>query len=85
MFKRLRRKPKHAFSVKATWDEEAQVWVATSDDIPGLVTEAPTQPELLQNIRELIPDLLELNGEVPSDKQVPLELLYEQTETLKLA
>ncbi|UVC17087.1 DUF1902 domain-containing protein [Mesorhizobium onobrychidis] len=27
------------FLVTAQWDEEANVWVATSDDIPGLATE----------------------------------------------
>ncbi|WP_353830756.1 DUF1902 domain-containing protein [Mesorhizobium sp.] len=27
------------FLVSAQWDEEANVWVATSDDIPGLATE----------------------------------------------
>ena len=28
--------------VRAEWDEEARVWVATSDDVPGLATEALT-------------------------------------------
>ena len=28
------------YFVRAEWDEEAKVWVATSDDVPGLVTEA---------------------------------------------
>ncbi len=27
------------YTVKLSWDEEAAVWVATSDDIPGLVLE----------------------------------------------
>jgi len=26
------------YFVRAEWDEEAKVWVATSDDVPGLVT-----------------------------------------------
>lgn len=32
--------------VRADWDPEAAVWVATSDDIPGLVTEAGNHEEL---------------------------------------
>ncbi|MHC5825584.1 MAG: DUF1902 domain-containing protein [Nostoc sp.] len=28
------------FKVEAFWDSDAEVWVAASDDIPGLVTEA---------------------------------------------
>jgi predicted RNase H-like HicB family nuclease len=31
-----------AYVVTAIWDDEAKVWVAESDDVPGLVTEAPT-------------------------------------------
>jgi len=26
--------------VKAFWDSDARVWVAESDDVPGLITEA---------------------------------------------
>ena len=28
--------------IRVEWDEEAQVWVATSDDVPGLATEEET-------------------------------------------
>ena len=31
-----------ALFVRAEWDEDAGVWVATSDDVPGLVAEADT-------------------------------------------
>ena len=27
-----------ALFIRAEWDEEASVWVATSDDVPGLAT-----------------------------------------------
>lgn len=30
------------YKVEAFWDSEAEVWVATSEDVPGLVTEAST-------------------------------------------
>ncbi|WP_338147371.1 DUF1902 domain-containing protein [Thermus thermophilus] len=33
--------------VQALWDGEAGVWVAESDDVPGLATEAATLEELL--------------------------------------
>jgi hypothetical protein len=32
--------------VRAAWDTEAELYGATSDDVPGLVTEAATPPEL---------------------------------------
>ena len=45
----------------AIWDDEAKVWVAESNDVPGLVTEAPTLEALQAKIRVLVPELLELN------------------------
>ena len=48
--------------VSASWDDEAKVWVAESDDVPGLVTEAETLESLLAKLRVLIPELLEENG-----------------------
>jgi len=48
--------------VNAVWDDEAQVWVATSNDVEGLVTEAATQQELEEKLQIIIPELLELNG-----------------------
>jgi Domain of unknown function (DUF1902) len=51
--------------VRASWDEGASVWVAASDDVPGLATEAPTLVALLTRLEVLIPELLELHGVVP--------------------
>jgi predicted RNase H-like HicB family nuclease len=50
------------YEILAQWDGEAGVWVAESDDIPGLVAEAPSPNDLAQKLRILIPELLELNG-----------------------
>lgn len=48
--------------VHAFWDDEAGVWVAQSEQIPGLVTEAETVEELSAKLERLIPELLELNA-----------------------
>ena len=48
--------------VEAVWDPEAGVWVATSDDVPGLVTEAETLETLTERLRVMIPDILAANG-----------------------
>jgi len=37
--------------VRAEWDEEALVWVATSDDVPGLATEEDTLEALIRKLR----------------------------------
>jgi predicted RNase H-like HicB family nuclease len=54
------------FSVGALWDEEANVWVAFSEEVPGLATEADTTETLAQKLKTLIPELLELNSQMPS-------------------
>lgn len=62
------------YFVRAEWDDEAQVWVATSDDVPGLVTEADTLESLSVKLETLIPELLDLNGFL-NGEEVPFELL----------
>jgi predicted RNase H-like HicB family nuclease len=73
------------YHVKATWDEEAQVWVASSDDVPGLATEADTIEGLLAKLRVMIPDLLDANGVTPAPPgEVPFQLTTERSEVIKL-
>lgn len=49
------------YLVQARWDSEAGVWVAESDDVPGLVAEAESPNVLREKLRVLIPELLDLN------------------------
>jgi predicted RNase H-like HicB family nuclease len=58
--------------VRADWDEEAQVWVTESDEVPGLATEAATVEALITKLKDMIPELLELNG-VPGDGEIAFE------------
>ena len=51
-----------SYNVKAEWDAEAGVWVASSDDVPGLATGADTFEELVEKLKVVIPELLEENG-----------------------
>ena len=71
--------------VEAIWDAEAQVWVATSDDVPGLITEADTSEQLIKKLQVLIPELLQANCLIdehdPSD--IPFHLLSKRTEMIK--
>ncbi len=66
--------------VRAEWDDEASVRVATSDDVAGLATEAGTLEELVEKLKVIIPELLDAN-DTPSDKEVPFELLTRRFET----
>jgi hypothetical protein len=75
------------FKVQAFWDAEAQVWVATSEDVPGLVTEAPTIELLTQKLRVIIPELIVLNQIVSSDYvgSISFELTSHRQELIKVA
>ncbi|BDA67871.1 Domain of unknown function DUF1902 [Calothrix sp. PCC 7716] len=48
-------------NIEAFWDSEAEVWVATSEDVPGLVTEAETIELLSSKLRVMIPELIFAN------------------------
>ena len=67
------------FYVHAQWDEEAKVWVASSEEVPGLATEAETTEALILKLKNLIPELLEANGQSPS-KPIAFELLTRRFE-----
>ncbi|MCI9553018.1 MAG: DUF1902 domain-containing protein [Acutalibacter sp.] len=49
------------YNVHLTWDDESAVWIATSDDIPGLVLESGSFDALLERVRFAAPELLDLN------------------------
>jgi len=65
-------------TVKAIWDQEVSVWVATSEDVPGLVAEAATAEELEKKLKVMIPDLLDVNGKSCGGMGVPVHLLTER-------
>lgn len=49
------------YKVTVEFDAEAEMYVAYSDDIPGLATEAKTIPDLVKRVLAIAPELLELN------------------------
>ncbi len=50
------------YEVHFTWDSEANVWIAESDDIPGLVLEGGSLDALMERVRYAAPELLDLNS-----------------------
>ena len=50
------------YKVTLTWDNEAFMWIATSDDVPGLVLESNSYDALIERVKIAIPDLLEINN-----------------------
>ena len=70
-----------SITVTARWDDEARVWIATSEDVSGLVVEAGTWADMIAEVRLVLPDLLELSGQA-SDS---LSLTFRAEEHLDLA
>lgn len=50
------------YIINFTWDDESNVWIATSNDIPGLVLESGSFDALLERTRFAVPELLELDA-----------------------
>ena len=49
------------YTINLIWDKEAGVWVATSEDVKGLVLESGSLDALIERVKVAIPELLELN------------------------
>jgi predicted RNase H-like HicB family nuclease len=54
--------------VEIIHDDEANVYIATSSDLKGLVVEAETLDELEKEVLELAPELLALNNSILREK-----------------
>jgi predicted RNase H-like HicB family nuclease len=77
----LERETMNPYHVTAEWDEEAQVWVASSEDVPGLATGADTLEALIERLKIVIPELLIENGLLPASvKNVPFAVKAERSE-----
>lgn len=69
---------RNSILIRATWDDEAGVWVAESADIGGLATEAETLEALRSKVLAMIPELIELNGIDTDLAEIPVHLLAQQ-------
>src|SRR4051794_31681329 len=77
---------KASILVRAERDSEAGVWVATSDDVPGLVTEVETPDKLQRKLLVMIPELLELNDNLIHEfpPEVPVFIASQQVIKVRL-
>lgn len=77
---------KASILVRAEWDPEAGVWVASSDDVPGLITEAETLEALESKLAVMIPELLELNDNLMYEfpAEVPMYVASQHVTKVRL-
>lgn len=47
--------------IKLFWDNDAKVWIATSEDIPGLALESGSFDALIERVKYTLPEILELD------------------------
>lgn len=69
------------YVVNLTWDADALVWVATSEDIPGLVLESGSFDAIVERIRIAAPEMLKLNGTT----QNAMNLTFKSTRQERIA
>ena len=70
------------YVVNLIWDDEANVWIATSEEIPGLVLESGSFDALLERVRFAVPELLTLNAF--SKQPLTLSFVSERRERMVL-
>ncbi|MEO1146743.1 MAG: DUF1902 domain-containing protein [Cyanobacteria bacterium J06638_22] len=75
------------FQVNVFWDADSAVWVATSENVPGLATEAESFDELQQKLRTMVPELLVLNRILAEGYKgsISFELITHTQETVEVA
>lgn len=67
--------------VQTRWDGDAGVWIATSADVPGLVVEGETWLTMIEEVKLVLPELLELSGRGGQ----PISLTFKAETHLSLA
>jgi predicted RNase H-like HicB family nuclease len=71
---------KTMLKVTAQWDDDAKVWVAESEDVPGLITESDTMSNLIAKLKVMVPEMLHENGNIQSSSsEIPFELFTSRT------
>ena len=51
------------YVINVIWDNDAAVYIATSESIPGLVLESGSFDALVEKVRVAVPELLQLNND----------------------
>lgn len=69
----------HTFTVAITFDPTCNCYLATCDAIP-LATEASSVDALIERVRLIAPEIVELNGLQIAPKNVRLSFVYADVE-----
>ena len=70
--------------VKAEWFEEDGVWIAQSDDVPGLAAQSESLEKLRPKVMAMISDLIELNHLQIQLSEIPVLFVAQVLERMKV-
>jgi cytidylate kinase len=70
------------FIIQAVWDPQASVWVAESDDVPGLAAEAASLETLRPKLLAMISDLVEENNMVIDGDEIAIHVVAHSSDKL---
>jgi len=77
-----RGKKKNMYRISFAWDNEACVWIATSDDVPRLVLEHGSFDALVERVRFAVPELLSMENKLHGD--ISLDYVASRQERLTI-
>ena len=69
--------------IKAEWDRDANVWTATSADVPGLVAEAASIEKLRPKVLAMIGDLVEEGVVSVAMAEIPVHIVATAHDSFK--
>lgn len=61
------------YNINLSWDNDSSVWIATSEDVKGLVLESGSIDALIERVKINIPILLSMNAQKQED---PLSVIF---------
>jgi predicted RNase H-like HicB family nuclease len=64
-----------SINIQVSHDEEANVYIATSDDVEGLFVEAESFERLRKEVEEAVPNLIAMEHRIKNNRTIA-DLLY---------
>jgi hypothetical protein len=69
---------RRAIEIRALWDDDAEVWAAEAENLPGLVTEAESPEALMRKLRVMVPELLSYSPDLAGHLGPEIHLVLER-------
>jgi len=70
-------------NIKMLWDNETDRWYTETEDVPGLALESGSFDALVEKVRLIAPDVLEMNCDYVGP--IHFNFLAHRTETIRTA